>query len=128
MVSMAIPSQVCSQVLTRESNVRKPWTSAARNDVLGFFAQSMGFVGAAVFLYALGPALGVALIAVSLVVWSLLRSQIASAEEDAGPAERRGYDAALDSPAHCANPVWIGGGRFGVVPAAATRPVQRQGV
>ena len=125
MVSMAIPSQICSPACTRESSA---WTTAARNDVLGFFAQSLGFVGAAVFLYALGPALGTALIAVSLVIWSLLRSQIASDEEEEGATEYRGPDAALYSPKHCANPVWIRGSRFGVATALAVRSVQRQGV
>ena len=128
MVSMAVPSQVGNQVHTRESNARTLWTSAARSDVFGFFAQSLGLVGAATFLYALGPALGMALLAVSLVVWSLLRSQIASDEEDERPEENRAYDAGLYAPMHCANPVWISGGRFDVAAAPTMRPVQRQGV
>ena len=66
MVSMAIPSPVC----TRESIERKPWTAEARNDVFGVLGQSLGLVCAAIFLYSLGPALGMTLIAVSLVVWS----------------------------------------------------------
>jgi hypothetical protein len=117
MVSMAIPSQLCM----RESIERKPRTSAARNDVLGFVAQSIGLVCVAIFLYSLGPALGMTLIAVSLAVWSLLRSQIACEEEDTEQA------AALQhSPSDYANPVWMKN-RFAMSTAAATRPAQRQG-
>jgi hypothetical protein len=127
MVSMAIPSQVCSHVCTRGSIERKPWNSEARNDVLGFLAQSVGLVCAAIFLYSLGPALGMTLIVVSLVVWSLLRSQIAFEEDEDRSGEDGGYAASLNS-SHCANPVWIRSDRFGTSPAAATRSVQRQGV
>ncbi|MGO9108568.1 MAG: hypothetical protein ACLP9L_04980 [Thermoguttaceae bacterium] len=122
MLSMAIPSQVC----TRESIDRNPWTSAARNDVSLFIAKSFGLVCAAMFLYSLGPALAMALIVVSLAVWSLLRNQIASEEEE-GPEENSGYAATLNSSAHCANPVWVRSDRFGMPAAADTRPVQRQG-
>lgn len=121
MVSMAIPSQVCGQVYSRESIERKPWNSEARNDVFGFLVQSLALVGTAIFLYALGPALGMTLIAVSPVVWSLLRSQIASEEEEDGHADT------LNSPSNCANSVWTRSDRFGTSLAAATRPVQRQG-
>ena len=92
MVSMAIPSPVCSQVGTRESIERKPWNAEARDDVFGVLGQSLGLVCVAVFLYALGPALGMTLLAVSLVVRSLLRSQIASEEEE-GPGENGAYAA-----------------------------------
>ena len=126
MVSMAISSPVCSQVGTRESIERKPWNAEAWNDVFGFLAQSLALVCAAIFLYALGPALGMTLLAVSLVVWSLLRSQIASEEEE-GPEENGAYAATLNSASRCADPVWIRGGRFEIPTAAATRPVQRQG-
>ena len=119
MVSMALPSQVC----TRESIERKPWTSEARNDVFGFLAQSVALVAAAIFLYSLGPGLGMTLIAVGLVVWSLLGSQIASEEEEDGHAEDSWHAAALNSPAHCASPAWVRSERFGT----SNRPVERQG-
>ncbi len=125
MVSMAISSPISSQVCTRGSIERQPWTREARNDVLGFLAQSSLLVCAAIFLYSLGPALGMTLIVVSLVVWSLLRSQMASEEEE---SEKDGqYAPALNSLLHCANPVWIRGDRFASSTTAATRPVQRQG-
>lgn len=126
MVSMAIPSQVGSQVCMRESIERKPWTSEAWNDVFGFFAQSLGFVCAAIFVYSLGPALGMALIAVSLAVWSLLRSQIAS-EEGEQLEEDGGHADSLNWPSRGADPVWMGSSRFGTSTAPAIRPAQRQG-
>ena len=64
MVSMAIPSQLCM----REPIERKPWNCEARNDVFGFLSQSFGLVCVAVFLYSLGPALGMTLMVVSLGV------------------------------------------------------------
>jgi hypothetical protein len=99
---------------------------------LGVLGQSVGLVCAAIFLYALGPALGVTLFAVSLAVWSLLGSQIASEEEKTsgvtcGYEETRGYVATLNAVARGAEPVWMRSGRFGMSTPAATRPVQRQG-
>ena len=97
----------------------------ARNDVLGVLTQAFAVVCGAAFLYSLGPALGMTLIFASLVVWSFLRSQIASEEERS--EEDGGYAAGLSSSSHSANPVWIGSDRFGTSAAAATRPVQRLG-
>jgi hypothetical protein len=122
MLSMAIPNQVYEGV----SIERKPWNSEAWNDVLGFLVKSFGVVCAATFLYSLGLALGMTLIAVSFVVWSLLRNQIACEQEE-GSEEHRGYAAALNSASRGHDPVWIRSDRFGMSTAAATRPVQRQG-
>jgi len=80
MVAMAIQSQVS----LRESVERKPWTSDDRREVLLFLAESFGLVCAALFLYSLGPGVGITLIAVSLAAWSLLRSRIASEGEGDG--------------------------------------------
>ena len=113
MVAMAIPTQL----RWRESIERKAWTSEARNDVFGFLAQALGLVCAAMFLYALGPVLGMTLLAVGLVVWSLLRSQIASEEE--GPDEDGGYAAMLDSPSRCADAAWSRNGRLGMAAVSA---------
>ena len=123
MVSMAIQYQVC----TRESVERKPWTSEARNDILRFFALSLGLVCAAMFLYCLGPALGMTLLAVSLVVCVFLRSQIASEGEEGSPDDESGHAASADSPLRCAEPAWLRTGRLGMSVESATRPVQRQG-
>ena len=124
MVSMAIRNQLG----TRELIESKPWNSEARNDVLGFAAQGFGLVCVAIFLYSLGPALGMTLIVVSLAVWALLRSQIASeGEEEEGSCEDSVHDAGINSWSHCADPVWVRSGRFGMSTAATTRPAQRQG-
>ena len=123
MVSMVIQSQVCG----RESIERKPWTSEAWNDVFLFLAQSSGIVCAAIFFYSLGPALGVTLMVVSLVVWAFLRSQTASEEED-GPCEDSGLAVAVNSPSRCADPAGLRNGRWGMSLVTAARPVQRQGV
>jgi len=121
MLSMAI----ASQVRTRESIERKPWTSEARNDVSVFLATSFGLVCAAIFLYSLGPALGMALIVVSFAVWSLLRSQIASEEEEDGAGEDFRHAIAVDSASQWANPAWQR--NPGMSSVSTARPVMRQG-
>ena len=123
MVTMAIQGQVCA----RESIEREPWNAEARNDVIVFLAQSFGVVCAAIFLYCLGPSLGMTLIVVSLAVWSFLRSQTASAEEENGPEEGGGPAVVLNSPARSAEPVWLRSGRLGMSLVSAPRPAQRQG-
>jgi hypothetical protein len=72
MAAIAIDDQVC----TRESFVRKARTSDERREVLLFLAQSLGLVGAAVLLYCLGPALGVALIAGGVATGLLPRPRL----------------------------------------------------
>jgi len=121
MLSMAIPSQFCK----RESIERKPWTSEARNDVFIFLAQSFGLVCVAVFLFSLGPSLGATLIAVSIAVWSLLRSQIASEEEE-DRAKGDGWHAApVNSPLHWVDPFRLRDSD--TFSASTNRPVTRQG-
>jgi len=121
MVSLGIQSRVC----IRESVERKAWTSEDWREISVFLAQSCGLVCAAIFLYSLGPALGMTLIAVSLAVWLLLRSQIASEEEEDGINEDCGHAAAVNSPSHCANPAWLRNSRM--LPLPTARPVVRQG-
>ncbi len=122
-MSMAIQSQVCA----RESIERKPWTSEGWREISVFVAQSFGLVCTAVFLYSLGPSLGMTLIAVSLAVWSLLRSQTASEEEEDDSNQDRGHASTVNSPSHCANPAWSRNGRWGMSMASATHLVHRQG-
>jgi len=125
MLTMAIQNRVC----VRESTERKPWTSEARNDVFAFLAKLFGVVCAAVFLYSLGPAVGMTLIAVILVVWSLLRSQIAFEfeEEEDSPAEDNRHAASVHSPLRCTDPTWLRNGRSGTSMLASADPDQRQG-
>jgi hypothetical protein len=121
MVSMAIQSQVC----TRESVERKPWTSEARNDVLRFLGLSFGLVSASIFLYCLGPSLGMTLLGVSMVVCAFLRSQIASEEQDGSREEDGGNSATVDSRLRCADPAWLK--NPGMPSVTTARPVMRQG-
>ncbi len=126
MVTMAIQGQVG----VRESIERKPWTSEAWRDVLGFLAQSLGLVCAAVFLYSLGPALGMTLFAVSLGVWLFLGSQTASAEEEDEVGEGEVEDSRLLAgvdPSRWADPLGLRSSRLGIPAVSAARPVQRQG-
>ena len=127
MSSMAMQSQVCG----RELIERKLWTSAGWREISVFIVQSVGLVCAAIFLYSLGPALGMTLTAVSVAVWLFLRSQIASDEEDGldedGLDEDRRHAGTVYSPSNCANPAWLRNGRLGMCVESATRSVQRQG-
>ena len=116
MVSMAIPSRIC----TRESIERKAWTGEAGSDVFWFLAPSFGLVGAAIFLYSLGPALGMTLIAVGFAVWSFLRSQTASEEEN-DAEEYSGRAAAMDWQSRFADSAGMRSGRFEMSTAAAAR-------
>ena len=90
----------------RDSSERKSWNSEAWTDLLLFLAQSLALVGGAIFLYALGSAIGMTLIAVCLAVGLLLRSQIAS-DEQSDSEEDGGHGVALDSLSHCTNPIWL---------------------
>lgn len=119
MVAMTIQNQAC----TRESIERKPWTSEAWNDVFVFLAQSFGVVCGAIFFYAVGPALGVTLIAVSLAVRSFLRSQTAEGEDKRH--DDGGQAVSLNSPSHCADPVWLRSS--GMSFRSTALPVVRQG-
>jgi hypothetical protein len=107
----------------RESVERKPWTSEDWRKSVVFLAQSFGLVCAAIFLYSLGPKLSMALIAVSVAVWSLLSSQIACEEE--GPDEESGRAVAANSPSRCADPAWLR--NPGVSSVSTARPVMQQG-
>ncbi len=111
----------------QESIERKPWTSQDWRELSMFVAQSVGLVGAAIFLYSLGPALGMTLIAVGLAVWSSFRSQIAGDEEKDSSGEESGHASTVSSPSHCADPSWLRNGRLGMSGVADTRPVHRQG-
>jgi hypothetical protein len=121
MLSMSIQHPVYG----RESSEQKPWSSEARKDVLVFLAQSLGIVGAAMFLYSLGPALSAMLIAVSLAVWSLLRSQIASEKGVDGPEDDGGQVATVNSPSHAANSAWSR--NSGMSSTSTARSLVRQG-
>ena len=116
MLTLALRSQFCG----RESVERKPWTSEDSRAVLVFLAQSLGLVCAAMFLYSLGLALGMMLMVASLAVWSFLKSQIASAEEEDG----RGEDSdTVESPSRCADPACTRNSRLAAASVSAARPL-----
>jgi hypothetical protein len=121
MATMAIHNQVGM----RESIERKPWTCEDWRESLVFLAESAGLVCAAIFFYSLGPNLSMALIAVSLAVWSLLSSQIACEEEEDGLDEDSGRAMAANSPSRCADPAWLR--NPGASSASTVRPVMQQG-
>ncbi len=52
---------------------RHAWTAQDNRELAAFIAQVTCIVVAAVILYALGPALGLLLVAGCLAVWALLR-------------------------------------------------------
>ena len=106
--------------ITRQSSAhaleaigRGPWTSRDWYALFLFLAQSLGIVCAGVFLYSLGPALGVGVLCGSLVVWSGVRKYFASTNEQPladdhspsgrassrcdGATPRRGESTATDS-------------------------------
>jgi hypothetical protein len=112
------------QVGTRESIERNPWTSEDWREVLVFLAQSFGLVCVAVFLYSLGPALGMALLVGSLAVWPLFRNQPASEKEKDGLGEKDGHAANVNSPSRRACPIPLRNDRFGVSVLSATHRVQ----
>ncbi len=91
MLSIAIRHQLFGQ----ESSPWKPADAATRNDIILTSAGAAGLVGAAIFLFLLGPALGMALVTVTLTVWWMLRSQLASDKDDS----ERGQDAVSNAPA-----------------------------
>ena len=119
MIAMAIQGQVG----VRESIERKPWTSEAC-EVLVFLAQSLGLVGAAVFLYSLGVGLGMTLLIVGLGVWAFLRSQTAEEEEAADEDSR--LAAGMDSASRTSGLVWSRNSRLGLPATPVAHPVQRQ--
>ena len=71
----------------RESVDRKAWTLEDGLDLFVFLTQSVGLVCAAILIYSLGPALGMALVVGGLAVWSLLGNHSASAKEEEGSDE-----------------------------------------
>jgi hypothetical protein len=68
---------------------RGPWTSHDWYESFLFLVQSCGIVCVGVFLYSLGPALGIAVLVGSLVAWSKVAGYLAArkapclADEDA---------------------------------------------
>ena len=61
-----------------EAIERGPWTSHDWYELFLFFVQSCGIVCVGVFLYSLGPALGIAVLVSSLMTWSKVANHFAA--------------------------------------------------
>ena len=66
---------------TPEAIDRGPWTSCDSYEVVRFLVQSCGIVCVGVFLYSLGPALGIAVLACGLIAWSKITNYVAATKE-----------------------------------------------
>ena len=66
---------------TPEAIGRGQWTSCDSYEVFRFLVQSCGIVCVGVFLYSLGPALGIAVLACGLVAWSKITNYVAAKKE-----------------------------------------------
>jgi hypothetical protein len=121
MVTMAIPRQTQVQ----ESTQCRSWTFQDGLEISRFLAQSVGLMCAAIFLYSLGPTLGLAMLGGWLGVWALLRYREVSVEhkDDANGESQDAPEA--DSRSHCTNPVWLKSAHL--FSLATAHPVVRQG-
>jgi hypothetical protein len=61
----------------QEAIGRGPWTANDSYELCVFLVRSCGIVGAAVFLYSLGPALGVAVLVGGLAAWAKITKYLA---------------------------------------------------
>ena len=113
---------------TTEAMERTAWTAHDWYDLFLFLVQSCGIVCVGVFLYFLGPALGIAVIVGSLVALSKVKNHLASARaqrlanEDSGPASL------MDVSSHYAGTARLRNDPLGVSTATASRQVMRQSV
>ena len=115
---------------TPEAIDRGPWTSCDSYEVLRFLIQSCGIVCVGVFLYSLGPALGIAVLACGLVAWSKITNYVAVTKEQT-PADEDGEQgepaASVGVPSRCLGTARLKNDPLGVFTATSHRPVVRQG-
>jgi hypothetical protein len=81
----------------QEAIGRGPWTSNDSYELCVFLVRSCGIVGAAVFLYSLGPALGVAVLVGGLAAWSKITKYLARTRAQSLASEKGEYDGAAFS-------------------------------
>ena len=115
---------------TPEAIGRGPWTSHDSHEVIRFLGQSCGIVCVGVFLYSLGPALGIAVLACGLVAWSKITNFVAATKEQTPADEGGEYDesqAAVGVPSRCLATARLKNDPLGVFTATSHRPVVRQG-
>ena len=112
-----------------ESITRVTWTSHDWYDLFVFVVQSCGIVCVSVFLYSLGPALGITVLAGSLVAWSKVTNHLASARAPHLADEDGEHDSPADSmrvPSGCADTARLQNNPLGASTATDSRPVIRQ--
>ena len=104
---------------------RGPWTSHDSYELFLFLVQSCGIVCASVILYSLGPALGIAVLAGTLVVWSKVagRRTQCLADKDGG---HDGSAASVSASAPCAGTARLTNDRLSASVATGSRSVLRQ--
>ena len=115
---------------TPEAIGRGPWTSHDSYEVVRFLGQSCGIVCVGVFLYSLGPALGIAVLACGLVAWSKITNFVAATKEQTPADEGGEHDesaAAVGVPSRCLGTARLKNDPLGVFTATSHRPVVRQG-
>ena len=119
---------------TPEAIGRGQWTSCDSYEVFRFLVQSCGIVCVGVFLYSLGPALGIAALACGLVAWSMITNFVADKKEQTPADEGGEHDeptADAGVPSRCLDTARLKNDPLGVSTAMvlhpARRPVLRQG-
>ena len=113
---------------TPEAIDRGPWTSCDSYEVFRFLIQSCGIVCVGVFLYSLGPALGIAALACGRVAWSKIANYVA-AKKERTPADEDGeHDEPATSvgvPSRYLGTARLKNGPLGESTAMAGRPAGR---
>jgi len=115
---------------TPEAIGRGPWTSHDSYELVRFLGQSCGIVCVGVFLYSLGPALGIAVLACGLIAWSKITNYVAATKEQTPADEDGEHDGPATSvsvPSRCLGTARLKNDPLGVSTAKARRPVLRQG-
>ena len=108
---------------------RGAWTSHDWYALFLLFAESCGIVGVGVLLYSLGPALGIVVLAGSLVAWSTVSNHLAAtraacrADED---GEHDGPSSSGGTPSDRAGTAWLKNDQPGGSATITGRPILRQ--
>ena len=113
---------------TPEAIGRGQWTSCDSYEVFRFLVQSCGIVCVGVFLYSLGPALGIAALACGLVAWSMITNYVAATKEQSPANEDGEHDEPTTSvgvPSRCLGTARLKNDPLGVSTAMARRPAHR---
>ena len=113
-----------------EAITRGTWTSHDWYDLFVFGVQSCGIVCIGVFLYSLGPALGIAVLVGGLVAWSKITGHLATlrAQRLAEDGENGRPEYLVHVPSGCADMARLKKRPLAVSTSTDHRPVIRQSV